>query len=41
MAGKLKKEKKYKTLILTGCMVQRYKDELLKLMPEVDALALV
>ncbi|MEK6646230.1 MAG: 30S ribosomal protein S12 methylthiotransferase RimO [Candidatus Firestonebacteria bacterium] len=38
MAGKLKKEKKYKTLILTGCMVQRYKDELLKLMPEVDAL---
>ena len=32
-----KKEDKNKKLIVAGCMAQRYKDEILKEMPEVDA----
>lgn len=31
------KEGRCKSLIVTGCMAQRYKDELLKEMPEIDA----
>lgn len=34
----LKKTAKLKALIVTGCMAQRYKDEILKEIPEVDAL---
>ena len=36
--GKLKKDGKLKYLIVTGCLVTRYKDDLLKEMPEIDAL---
>ncbi len=33
----LKKEGKFKKVIVAGCLVQRYKDELIKELPEVDA----
>lgn len=36
--AKLKEEANLKALIVTGCMAQRYKDEILKEIPEVDAL---
>ena len=36
-AGKLKTEGKLKILIVTGCMAQRYKEQILSEMPEVDA----
>lgn len=35
---RLKKEANLKVLIVSGCMAQRYKDEILKEIPEVDAL---
>ena len=36
-AAKLKTEGNLKALIITGCMAERYKDEILKEIPEVDA----
>ncbi|MFI5303845.1 MAG: 30S ribosomal protein S12 methylthiotransferase RimO [Nitrospiria bacterium] len=36
--GKLKKRGQCKTLIATGCLTQRYKDELLKELPELDGI---
>jgi ribosomal protein S12 methylthiotransferase len=36
--GKLKKTGKLKALIVTGCLAQRYKDEILSELPEVDAI---
>lgn len=36
--ARLKEEGKLKVLIVSGCMAQRYKDEILKEIPEVDAL---
>ena len=36
--GELKKAGKLKKLIVTGCLAQRYQDELLTEMPEIDAL---
>lgn len=36
--GKLKEDAKLKSLIVTGCLAQRYKDEILKELPEVDAI---
>lgn len=36
-AGLYKKTGKLKALIVTGCLAQRYRDEILKEMPEVDA----
>lgn len=36
--GKLKKNNNVKSLIVTGCLAQRYQDELLKEMPEIDAI---
>ncbi len=36
--GKLKKTGKLKALIITGCLAQRYKDEIRKELPEVDAI---
>lgn len=36
--GELKKSGGLKKLIVTGCLAQRYKDELLAEMPEIDAL---
>lgn len=36
--ARLKKEANLKVLIVSGCMAQRYKDEILKEIPEVDAL---
>ena len=36
--GWLKKHHKLKGIIVTGCLAERYKDEVLKEMPEVDAL---
>lgn len=36
-AGKLKTEGNLKVLIVTGCMAQRYKEQILTEMPEVDA----
>lgn len=35
--GNLKKEGKIKSIILTGCLAQRYKDNIIKEMEEVDA----
>lgn len=35
--AQLKKTAKLKYLIVTGCLAQRYQDEILKLIPEVDA----
>lgn len=35
--SRLKKEGKLKALIITGCMAERYRDEILKELPEVDA----
>lgn len=35
--AELKKEGKLKALIVTGCLAERYKDEVLKEIPEVDA----
>jgi ribosomal protein S12 methylthiotransferase len=35
--GKLKKEGRCRVLIATGCLTQRYPDELLKSLPELDA----
>jgi ribosomal protein S12 methylthiotransferase len=37
-AAKMKKQGKCKTLIIAGCLAQRYKDELLEEIPEADAL---
>ena len=34
--AELKKEGKVKALIVTGCMAERYKDEILEEIPEVD-----
>ncbi|MGN0437730.1 MAG: 30S ribosomal protein S12 methylthiotransferase RimO [Lachnospiraceae bacterium] len=36
--GKRKETGKLKSLIVTGCLAQRYKDEILKELPEVDAI---
>lgn len=36
--GKLKQTGKLKALIVTGCLAQRYKDEIRKELPEVDAI---
>lgn len=36
--GKLKQTAKLKALIVTGCLAQRYKDEIQKELPEVDAI---
>lgn len=36
--GKLKEAGKIKALIITGCLAQRYKDEIRKELPEVDAI---
>jgi len=36
--GKLKETGKLKALIITGCLAQRYKDEIRKELPEVDAI---
>ena len=36
--GKLKENGNLKSLIVTGCLAQRYKDEILKELPEVDAI---
>ena len=36
--GKLKQTGKLKALIITGCLAQRYKDEIRKELPEVDAI---
>lgn len=36
-AAELKKDAKLKTLIVTGCLAQRYKGDILKEIPEVDA----
>ncbi len=36
--GQLKAEGKIKKIIVTGCLSQRYKDEMLREMPEIDAL---
>lgn len=36
--AELKKEGKLRAIIATGCLVERYKDELLKEIPEIDAL---
>lgn len=36
--AKLKENAKCKALIVTGCMAQRYKEEIIKEIPEVDAL---
>lgn len=35
--GKLKKDGNLKYLMVTGCMVERYKEDLLREMPEIDA----
>ncbi len=35
-AGELKKKGNLKKLVVTGCLVQRYKEELIKELPEVD-----
>ena len=35
--AELKKEGKLKKIIVTGCMAQRYKDDVLHELPEVDA----
>lgn len=35
--GELKKTGKLKALVVTGCLAQRYQDEILKEIPEVDA----
>ena len=37
-AARLKEEGALKALIVTGCLAQRYKDEIIKEIPEVDAL---
>lgn len=36
--GKLKETAQLKSLIVTGCLAQRYKDEILKELPEVDGI---
>ncbi len=36
--GNLKKEGKLKRLVVTGCLAERYKGEIMKEMPEIDAL---
>lgn len=36
--GELKQTGKLKALIVTGCLAQRYKDEIRKELPEVDAI---
>lgn len=36
--GKLKQTGKVKALIVTGCLAERYKDEIRKELPEVDAI---
>ncbi len=35
--AKLKKEGKIKAIVVTGCMAERYREEILKELPEVDA----
>ena len=37
-AARLKEDGNLKALIVTGCLAQRYKDEIIKEIPEVDAL---
>src|SRR5512139_2956723 len=37
-AAKMKKQGKCRGLIVAGCLAQRYKDELLKELPEADAI---
>lgn len=37
--AKLKAEGKIKAIVVTGCLAERYKDEILKELPEVDAVA--
>ena len=37
-AARLKEEARLKVLIVTGCLAQRYKEEILREIPEVDAL---
>ena len=37
-AARLKEDGALKALIVTGCLAQRYKDEIIKEIPEVDAL---
>lgn len=37
--AKLKKEGKIKAIVVTGCLAERYKEEILKELPEVDAVA--
>lgn len=36
--GALKKQGKLKVLIATGCLAQRYRDEIMELIPELDAI---
>ncbi|MFB0919387.1 MAG: 30S ribosomal protein S12 methylthiotransferase RimO, partial [Oscillospiraceae bacterium] len=36
--GELKKAGKIKSIVAAGCLVQRYKDEILKELPELDAM---
>lgn len=36
--GELKKAGKIKSIVATGCLVQRYKDDILKELPELDAM---
>ena len=36
--AELKKEARLKSLIVTGCLAQRYKEEIVKEIPEVDAI---
>ena len=36
--AQLKKEGKLRKIIVTGCLAQRYKDKILKELPEIDAL---
>lgn len=35
--GELKKAGKIKSIVVTGCMAQRYKDDILKELPEIDS----
>ncbi|QTL98348.1 30S ribosomal protein S12 methylthiotransferase RimO [Iocasia frigidifontis] len=37
-AGQLKKQGQCKSIIVTGCLTQRYRDEILNELPEVDAI---
>lgn len=37
--GKLKEEGRIRAIVVTGCMAERYREEILKELPEVDAVA--